>query len=120
MALELEHGSAQKAVVVKASQKLTKEDYEYFVPKIEALIKERGKIRVLFSMDDFHGWKMGALWEDVKFALKNFNGIERLALVGGKKWEEWMAKFCRPFTTARIRYFDRSEAEEATKWIEQD
>jgi hypothetical protein len=29
-----------------------------------------------------------------------------------------MAKFCKPFTTAAIRYFDVAQAEEANAWIE--
>ncbi len=28
-----------------------------------------------------------------------------------------MAKFCRPFTWAKIRYFDKTESEEAHRWI---
>jgi len=38
-------------------------------------------------------------------------------MVGEKKWEEWMAKICRPFTTAEIKYFDASEKAEAEAWI---
>lgn len=29
------------------------------------------------------------------------------------KWEEWMAKICKPFTMAKIRYFDVTEIEAA-------
>ena len=54
------------------------------------------------------------------FDFKHFADIERLAMVGEKKWEEWMAKFCRPFTNAEIRYFDQSQAEEARSWIAGD
>lgn len=109
-----------KIVVVHASGKLTKEDYELFLPKVERLIKEEGKIRLLFEMRDFHGWDAGALWEDLKFDFKHFADIERLAMVGEKKWEEWMAKFCQPFTRADIQYFDHSQAEEARNWIADD
>jgi hypothetical protein len=120
MSIAVAHATDQRAVVIKASGKLTKEDYEHFLPRIEGLIKERGKIRVLFDMHDFHGWELGALWEDIKFDFKHFTDIERIAMVGEKKWEEWMAMFCRPFTTAKIRYFDRSKAEEAGVWIEEE
>jgi hypothetical protein len=106
-----------KVLIVIAKGKLSKEDYEAFVPAIERLIKEEGKVRLIFEMHDFHGWEAGALWEDIKFDLKHFADIERLALVGDKKWEEWMAKFCQPFTTADIRYFDQSRAAEAESWI---
>lgn len=112
--------TGRKVLVVRAKGKLTKEDYGAFEPAIERSIKEEGKIRLLFEMHDFHGWEAGALWEDIKFDLKHFADIERLAMVGDKKWEEWMAKFCQPFTTAEIRYFDQSEEAEAESWITSD
>ena len=118
--LRLEKNADHKIVIVSASGRLLKEDYEHFVPEVERLIKEMGKLRLLFEMRDFHGWDAGALWEDIKFDLKHFADVERLAMVGEKKWEEWMAKFCRPFTTAEIRYFDQSQAEEARSWITSD
>jgi len=107
-----------KVLWVQASGKFSKEDYQHFVPEVERLISKFGKIRIVFEMQDFHGWEAGALWEDIKFDWKHFSDIERLAIVGDKKWEEWMAKFCKPFTTATIRYFDAAQAEEAQVWIE--
>jgi hypothetical protein len=106
-----------KVVEVQITGKLSKEAYEQFVPMTEAKIEEFGKIRMLVILHDFHGWEMGALWEDIKFDLKHFNHIERLALVGESKWEKGMAMFCRPFTTAKIKYFDHSEIEAAREWI---
>lgn len=43
--------------------------------------------------------------------------FERLALVGERKWEQRMAAFCKPFTSARVRYFDRSKVDEARAWL---
>ncbi len=117
MAVELQEEAGGKVLVVKLSGKLGKEDYEHFVPVVERLIKQHGKIRMLVQMHDFHGWTMGALWEDVKFDWKHFSDIERLALVGETKWEAGMATFCKPFTRATIRYFDVSKAAEAFSWL---
>jgi hypothetical protein len=102
---------------VAISGKLSQEDYEVFVPLVESLIDQHGKIRVLFEMSDFHGWEAGALWEDIKFDAKHHADIERIAFVGDKKWEQWMAKICRPFTAAGIKYFDASEINAAQEWI---
>lgn len=118
MALELAVQDNGNTIEVKASGKLTKEDYQRFVPEVERLVKQHGKIRVLFEMHDFHGWTAGALWQDIKFDLKHFSDIERLALVGEAQWEKGMATFCKPFTTAEIRYFDHEQAAEARKWVE--
>jgi hypothetical protein len=122
MAVELtrEKKAGHSVLVIRASGKLSKEDYERFLPEVERLIKQEQKIRLLFEMCDFHGWEPGGLWEDIKFDLKHFSDIKRLAMVGEKKWEEWMARFCQPFTSAEIRYFDRSQMEEARRWIASD
>ena len=117
MAVQLQKRDGGKTVVITVSEKLTKEDYDAFVPDVEQLIQEFGKIRVLFEMKDFHGWKAGALWQDIKFDLKHFADIEKFAFVGEKKWEKGMSVFCRPFTTAKIRYFDVGQATEADAWI---
>jgi hypothetical protein len=68
-------------------------------------------------MTDFHGWSMGALWEDLKFDLRHYEHIDRIAFVGEKKWERGMALFCRMFTAADIRDFDLSETDEAEAWL---
>ncbi len=113
----MEERGGNKILAVLATAKLSIEDYEHFVPEVERLIKQEGKIRLLFHMRDFHGWDAGALWEDIKFDLKHFADIERLAIVGEAKWEEWMAAFCKPFPSAEIRYFDQSQAKEARSWV---
>ena len=88
------------------------------MPVTEAAINKYGKVRILVAMHDFHGWDAGALWEDLKFDLKHFAHIERLAIVGETKWEKGMTLFCRPFTTAKIQYFDMKDAEQARQWIQ--
>jgi hypothetical protein len=87
------------------------------VNEFERLIRQHGKLRVLFDMADFHGWDAGAVWEDIKFDIKHFSDIERLAMVGDKKWQHGMAMFFKPFTKATIRYFDQANAAEARKWL---
>ena len=118
MAIEMTKLNNGKILVVEVSGKLSKEDYEKFLPEVELLINEFGRIRVLFEMHDFHGWKAGALWEDLKFELKHFSDIERLALVGDRKWEKGMSVFCKPFTTAQVRYFDEEEIDKAVEWLQ--
>lgn len=117
MALRLSERAAGRILEVRASGKLERDDYERFSPEVDRLIRRHGKIRVLLELHDFHGWTAGALWEDAKFDLKHFTDIERLAIIGETKWEKGMAQFCRPFTTASIRYFDHERSAEAQSWI---
>lgn len=103
---------------VRATGKLTHAFYEAFVPAVEQQLQQCGKLRILFEMHDFHGWTAGALWDDVKFDAKHWHDIERLAVVGESKWEHGMAVFCKPFTSAKVRYFDKSQAAEAREWVQ--
>ena len=115
--MRLEEKNGGRVLEVQVSAKLTHRDYENFVPEFERLFKLHGKVRVLFEMLDFHGWEAAALWDDIKFDFKHFSHIDRVAFVGDKKWEKAMSRFCRPFTTAKIRYFDLANAGEAQSWI---
>lgn len=106
-----------KVMEVHLNGTLTKEDYARFIPDTEKLIEEHEKIRMLVIMDDFHGWDAGGLWQDIKWDMKHFNHVERVAAVGDKKWEKWMCSFCKPFTTAKVRYFEMDELPEARAWL---
>jgi hypothetical protein len=118
MPLHLSEDVREKVLEVHVSGKLHRQDYEKFVPDTERLIKQYGKIRVLMVMRDFHGWDTGALWEDIKWDAKHFNDVERVAIVGEKKWQQWLVAFCKPFTRATVRYFDQEKLDEARAWVE--
>jgi stage II sporulation SpoAA-like protein len=117
MATTITEKNGGKVLEVAVHGKLTHSDYTRFIPEFERLVKQHGKIRVLFEMSDFHGWDAAALWDDIKFDLKHFSDIERLAIVGDQQWEKGMSVFCRPFTTATIRYFDQAAIETARNWL---
>ena len=109
--------SSDKILGFRMSGRLHDEDYKKFAPLIDAAVAKEGKIRLLAQFQDFQGWDMHALWDDIKFSTKHCLDIERIALVGDKKWEEWMAKVCKPFTMAKIKYFRGSEIESAKSWL---
>jgi hypothetical protein len=110
-------GGTGNVLGFKLSGKLHDEDYKAFVPAIDSVIAKHGKARLLAQFHDFQGWDMHALWDDIKFSTTHCTQIERIALVGEKKWEEWMAKVCKPFTMAKIQYFDASEIDKAWTWV---
>jgi hypothetical protein len=109
--------TSDKVLAFKMSGKLHDEDYKTFVPLIDAAIARQGKVRLLALFHDFQGWDLHALWDDTKFATAHCTRIERIALVGEKTWEQWMAKVCKPFTMAKLRYFDVSQMDAALAWI---
>lgn len=113
---QLKTGSP-KVVAFRLSDKLRDVDYRSFVPALEAAIAAAGPIRLLAKFEDFHGWDLHAAWDDFKFGVQHHSDIERIALVGDRAWEQWMAKLCKPFTHAQVRYFDALQHEAAWAWL---
>jgi hypothetical protein len=101
----------------RLSGKLHDADYKHFVPAVDAVIAAHGKVRLLAEFHDFHGWDAHALWDDIKFSTTHCTKIDRIAVVGEKSWEKWMATVCKPFTMAKIRYFGAGEIEAAKTWL---
>ena len=111
--------SEGKILGFKMSGKLHDDDYKKFTPMVDDAIAKSGKVRFLAQFHDFHGWDLHALWDDIKFSTTHCLKIERIALVGEKTWEKWMAKVCKPFTMAKIRYFDAAELDAAWTWLKE-
>ncbi len=117
MSIQLTEEDGGKILVVHVTRTLVRADYDLLVPEFERLLRTHGTVRMLFDMTGFHGWTAGALWEDTRFAVKHFSDIERIAMIGETRWQHGMATFCKPFTKAKVRYFDHADAAEARKWL---
>ena len=106
---------------LRASGKLTKQDYE---SGLEPALKEAtdsGEARVLLVLPDFDGLEPGAWVEDVKTGLKvqtqNRSAWKKLAFVSGV---DWVSKSMRLFSWAmpgELRVFEMDELDEAKSWV---
>ncbi len=104
---------------IKVGGLLHDSDYQEFVPVVDAVIKERGAIRLLWLFEDFRGWDPKAMWDDLKFGVQHYTSVERVAVVGQNLGEKLLAQIYRPFTKAKVRYFDQSELAAAWQWLEE-
>jgi len=120
MSLHIIENNSGNILELEATGKFAPSDFQSLESTFQRLVKQYGKIRVLFIMRDFHGWEPVAFWDEVKFDLKHFGDIERLAIVGDKQWEKFLGVFGRPFTAAEIRYFDESALPAARVWLERN
>lgn len=104
-------------IATKASDKLRKEDIEKIHPLIHAILDKGMKVRWYFEMEDFTGWDFPGLWKDLKMDMAHAKDYEKIAMVGTKKWQDWISQFMKPFTNAEINYFDLENKEKAKLWI---
>jgi hypothetical protein len=104
-------------VAIRLTGTLDKQDYDRLIPVLESKINQFGKIDIYWEMTGVEGWNPAGLWEELKFDLRHVNDFRKVAIVGDKKWEEWIAQAIKPFTTAEIRYFDAHQKEQALAWL---
>lgn len=107
-------------LAVEAFGKLTHEDYEeVWIPALEKLINEYGKISVLLYMDEnFKGWETQAIIDDTKYGFKRSKFFKKIALVGGSSYVNAGVKLFSLFLKFEIECFDADELEEALEWLE--
>ena len=117
--IEVLEKSQGKILGVRLTGKVSDEDYmKVFIPALENLIKEHGKIRCLYFMDEgFEGWDLGAMWDDAKFGVQHRNDFEKMAVVGGPKWAEWASKMTSHLVSAEIKTYPVDKIDDAWIWI---
>jgi SpoIIAA-like len=116
MALDIERLSPT-AFAVSIEGMLGQEDYRQFVPPVEECIKAHGKVNLLVKISDFRGWSPAALWEDLKFDVRHYGDVSRIALVGKNPSQEWMATISKPFTKAEVKFYLEEDADSARQWV---
>ena len=104
-------------VSIKATGKLTHEDYELLNPVIDSALREfkGSKLKVLLDATEFEGWELKAAWDDFKIGLKHGKDFEKIAIIGNKKWQEYATKISSWFTSGEVKFFDTYE--DAIRWL---
>lgn len=122
--LQLLDFTGQNIIATKADDLLGLKDYEKIHPFIHNIINTGNKVRWYFEMDDDSNSGSTGFWEDgvieINYGSMKFthsDDIEIIAIVGDKKWEKCMKSIMKPFTKAKVVYFEMAEKEKAKAWI---
>jgi hypothetical protein len=106
---------------LRASGKLTKDDY---VSVLEPALNEAladGDARVLFVLSDFDGLEQGAWVEDVKTGLhaefKNRSKWKRLALVTDVGWISRSMRMFAWLAPGEVEVFAMDKSDRAKEWV---
>ncbi|MBI5570157.1 MAG: STAS/SEC14 domain-containing protein [Desulfomonile tiedjei] len=117
--IEILPESEGSTLAIRGRGRLTAADYEnLLIPRLEAILQQHAKARLLFDMDDdFKGWEFRAAWDYAKFGLKHTDHFEKVAAVCGPKWVQWGMKFKSLFVPGEVKTFSCAERPEALEWI---
>jgi len=82
------------------------------------LIQKQGKARLLVLVENFAGIEKAGNWGDISFQADNDPFIEKIAIVGEKKWEDLALLFTgKGVRRVAIAYFLPADLVNARAWL---
>ena len=106
-------------LAIKAKGKIDKSDYDKLQPIIQKLIQTPGNIRLLLDMTEFQKEDLDALKDDLTLGQNLSDKVEKIAIVGDKKWEKWTTKLMDSFFAKEAEYFQSADIDKAWTWLGQ-
>ena len=107
-----------RVLTMKVSGKLTQAELAAVQQAAGETMGKEGRWRVLVLTENFTGWERGGDWGGLAFQAAHDASIERMAIVGDRKWEDlalmFTAKGLRAFP---IEYFEPAQLAAARAWL---
>ena len=88
--------------------------------EVKAVVDAQGSVRLLLDMEQFRWEKINAWGADLKFGKTYRKQIDKLAIVGDKKYEKLIAKIAEPYYAREARLFNLANIEDAWTWVKAD
>jgi len=104
---------------LKAIGTLTHQDYLKITPMIDSALGEvkDPQVNVFIDATELEGWELRAAWDDFKLGLKHNSEFNRIAIMGNKTWQEYLAKIAAWFISGEVKFFEDTET--ALTWLQE-
>jgi len=114
-------GLPDNVIAYEAKGKVTASDYEtVLIPSVQRSLEKHDKVRLLYHLgDEFTGFEVRALWDDVKIGLRHITAWERIALVTDVAWLRTTARAWGLVMPGVVRVFTNSELSAAKEWVQE-
>ena len=107
-------------LTVKITGRLTQPELVAVQKSAAGIVQKVGKVRILAVTAEFEGWEQGGNWGDLSLQSEIDPHVEKMAIVGDKKWEDlallFAAKGLRKFP---IEYFSPDDMAKALTWLKE-
>jgi hypothetical protein len=100
--------------------KVTAEDYQQLNPEVQALVDQYDEVCLLLDLQEFAGEEAKAWLPDMKFGHRFHDKINKMAIVGDKRWEKWLTALADPFYAKDAKLFHSGEIDKAWAWLREE
>ena len=110
--------STDRCIGFKISGKVTADDYNIVLPRLDAAIAAHGKVNLVVVLSGFDGYDdLDAAKADWHFGRDQYRQVEKAAFVGDSIWVARMVRIMDPFTrNTEERAFTPDQIDDAWAW----
>ena len=103
-------------ITLRVSGTVSRDMFQDFSSLINDIIADHGAVRVMLVMHDFT-MTPNAFFADLQFGLHRLEGVERVAVVVGSRWQRMMTNFFSSLDSASVCVFDSDKEDTAWDWV---
>jgi hypothetical protein len=85
--------------------------------QLDTAIAASDSVRLLVDLSGLEGVEPAAVWEDLRRTFGKLDAIERMALLGDERWQEWLAGTSDALTPVEVQDFPAEQAAAAWDWL---
>lgn len=109
---------AEGVLTIRITGKLRQSELATAQKNASEILKKRGGSSVLVLAEKFEGWEKGGDWGDLSGQAQLDAQIERMAIVGDKRWEDVALLFTgKGLRHIDIEYFSPIDLPKARSWL---
>ena len=108
--------SAGNVVGARFSGAITQQDLRGIVSEVQRVLATTGKMRFLVLAEHMR-WRPGWFWSDFRYTVQFAPRMERIAIVGRTRWEEWYTRIVDRLVRAEVRHFRPEQIDQAWSWL---
>ena len=111
--------SAENGIItLKVSGKLTQPELALAQRTMGVILRMKGKMSILVLTENFQGWDKKGDWGDMSFQNVYDQNMEKMAIVGHKKWKDLAVMFTgKGLRRCLVEYFPPEDAVQAKAWL---
>jgi hypothetical protein len=109
--------SDEKVIGYHVSGSITDTEVREMHRDVEAGIRRHHKVRLLVDISDMAAPEPGAVLEDLKLTPEFIRDVEKYAIVGDARWQDWATRLTNVVASGEARFFEPPQRDEAWRWV---
>ncbi|MGH7588975.1 MAG: STAS/SEC14 domain-containing protein [Gemmatimonadota bacterium] len=116
--IEIDDRSQGRVIAIRATGKISADELGPVLERLERVIAEHGKVRLLVHVENLGMFSPGAFKDDARFSLEHAGDVERVAVVADGLLFGTYVRTAAKLIPGEVRRFKTKELDEAWGWIE--